>query len=89
MILAKMEEFCSLNLEECQGWLKKNDEKAFRASQIFDWIYKRKVTSFEEMTNLSKGLRAKLLESFQFPSLQCLKTQHSDDGETIKFLWKN
>lgn len=83
-----MKQFCSLDLETCQGWLAEQGEKSFRAAQIFHWIYVQGAASFEEMTNLSKPLRAKLASSFSFPALQCVRTLHSDDGETIKFLWE-
>ena len=45
--------------EELAVWLKELGEPAFRAKQIFKWLY-RGVTSFGEMTDLSKALRQKL-----------------------------
>lgn len=83
-----MKEFCSLNLEECKVWMEKNGEKPFRAAQIFDWIYAKEATSFDSMTNLGKDLRAKLTGQIGFPVLKCIRTLHSEDGETIKFLWE-
>jgi 23S rRNA (adenine2503-C2)-methyltransferase len=83
-----MKEFCSLKIAECQEWMEKANEKPFRAAQIFDWIYAKGATSFESMTNLSKQLRLKLASEFAFPVLKCARIQHSEDGETIKFLWE-
>lgn len=83
-----MKEICSLTLEDCKLWMQENGEKPFRAAQIFDWIYKKKASSFAEMTNLSKDFRAKLEKSFAFPCLKLLKTFDSSDGETTKFLWE-
>ncbi len=54
----------SLRLEELKSWLEENGEKAFRAEQIFDWLYKKRAHGFSDMTNLSKGLKDKLNESF-------------------------
>jgi 23S rRNA (adenine2503-C2)-methyltransferase len=68
--------------------MEKNGEKPFHAAQLFDWIYAKGATSFESMTNLGKQLRAKLASAFAFPVLKCVRTLHSDDGETIKFLWE-
>ena len=48
-----------MTLEELTAWLKERGEPAFRAKQIFHWLY-RGVTSFDEMTDLSKALREKL-----------------------------
>ena len=52
----------SMTLEELTAWLKDQGEPAFRARQVFKWLY-RGVTSFEEMTDLSKALRQKLEEA--------------------------
>lgn len=83
-----MQEFCSLTLEECKTWMEQNGEKSFRATQIFEWIYQKGCLSFESMTNMSKDLRSKLSSFLKFPSLKLVKTVHSEDGETMKFLWE-
>ncbi|NGP62413.1 23S rRNA (adenine(2503)-C(2))-methyltransferase RlmN [Paenibacillus thiaminolyticus] len=72
--------------EQLQQWLKEQGEPAFRAGQIFNWLYVKRVTSFEEMTNLSKGLRGKLDESFEFVNLKVITNLESEDG-TVKFLF--
>ena len=88
MLSSAMLEFCSLNLEECKNWMEKNGEKPFRAAQIFDWVYAKGALSFDSMTNLGKELRTKLSGQIGFPVLKCIRTMHSEDGETIKFLWE-
>ncbi|WP_416826899.1 23S rRNA (adenine(2503)-C(2))-methyltransferase RlmN [Ectobacillus polymachus] len=77
----------SLELQGLQAWLKEQGEPAFRAGQIYDWLYKKRVASIDEMTNLSKGLREKLSNSFEITTLKTLVKQVSDDG-TIKFLFE-
>lgn len=77
----------SLRLEELRVWLAENGEKPFRAEQVFDWLYKKRVASFEEMSNLSKGLREKLDEQFVLTTLKTIIQQTSSDG-TIKFLFE-
>ncbi|EWG11901.1 23S rRNA (adenine(2503)-C(2))-methyltransferase RlmN [Cytobacillus firmus] len=77
----------TLQLHELKEWLKENNEKAFRAEQIFDWLYTKRVTSFEDMTNLSKGLRDTLSSSFSLTTLKTIIQQESADG-TIKFLFE-
>lgn len=47
----------SFELNEIKDWLKEQGEKPFRATQIFEWLYEKRVTSFDEMSNLSKELR--------------------------------
>ena len=54
-----MTDIKAMTLEELTAWLKEQGEPAFRAKQIFHWLY-RGVSSFDEMTDLSKALREKL-----------------------------
>ncbi|MFT9599216.1 23S rRNA (adenine(2503)-C(2))-methyltransferase RlmN [Mesobacillus sp.] len=77
----------SLQLEELKDWLKEQGEKPFRAEQIFDWLYKKRAASFEDMSNLPKPLRDKLNEHFVLTTLSTIIQQTSSDG-TIKFLFE-
>jgi len=73
-------------LEQLQEWTEQNGEPKFRAGQIFDWLYVKRVTSFDDMSNLSKALREKLNEQFQFVTLSEITRFESKDG-TVKFLF--
>ncbi|MEQ6354120.1 23S rRNA (adenine(2503)-C(2))-methyltransferase RlmN [Lysinibacillus sp. M3] len=77
----------SLQPKQLEEWLKENGEKPFRAAQIFDWLYNKRVKTFEDMSNLSKGLREKLEASFSLTTLSTIIKQESKDG-TIKFLFQ-
>jgi len=68
-------------------WLKEQGEPAFRAAQILEWVWKKKVTSFDAMTNLSASLRAKLAASFRITALEHSTTQGAADT-TRKFLFR-
>lgn len=81
------ESIYSLQLHQLEEWLKENGEKPFRAAQIFDWLYNKRVKTFEDMSNLSKGLREKLAKSFSLTTLSTIVKQESKDG-TIKFLFQ-
>lgn len=81
------ESIYSLRLDELKDWLQENGEKAFRATQIYEWLYEKRVKSFEEMSNLSKPLRDKLTASFALTTLSTIISQESKDG-TIKFLFQ-
>jgi Predicted Fe-S-cluster redox enzyme len=74
------------SLEQLQEWIKEQGEAQFRAGQIFDWLYVKRVGSFEEMTNLPKPLRDKLNEAFAFVTLKEITKFQSKDG-TVKFLF--
>ena len=68
-------------------WLKEQGEPSFRAKQILEWVWKKKVTSYEAMTNLPAALREKLATSFRLTALTHSQTQGSEDT-TRKFLFK-
>lgn len=74
-------------LEAWQAWIKDNGEAAFRAGQIFDWLYVKRVSSFDEMSNLPKTLREKLQAQFAFVTLNEVAHYRSKDG-TVKFLFE-
>ncbi len=63
-------------------------EKAFRAKQIYEWIHVKLAGSFEEMTNLSKQLRAKLAQEYEIYPVEMLEQQISQIDGTNKFLFR-
>ena len=73
------------NLDNLKEELKILNEKPFRAEQIFKWLYQEKVTSFNEMTNLSLDLRKKLEENYSIGNFEIVKKLESVDG-TKKYL---
>ena len=77
----------SMTPEELAVWLKELGEPAFRAGQVFQWLY-RGVTSFEEMTNLPKALRQKLEETALLAPPTVARKQESAQDGTIKYLWR-
>ena len=76
-----------LSLKELTEFLTTHNEKAFRAKQIWQWIWQRGTTRFEEMTNLSKATQEMLDNSFFFDKLEPQLTQTSSDG-TVKTAWR-
>ncbi|APJ10835.1 23S rRNA (adenine(2503)-C(2))-methyltransferase RlmN [Bacillus safensis] len=83
----EMPSIYSFELHEMKEWLKEEGEKPFRAAQIFEWLYEKRVTSFDDMSNLSKDLREKLKNQFAITTLKTVIKQTSQDG-TIKFLFE-
>lgn len=78
----------SLNYEEVMEEFKALGEKGFRGKQVYDWIHKKLVVNFEEMSNLSKPLREKLMENYSLPTVTMLDQRTSKNGETTKFLFR-
>jgi 23S rRNA (adenine2503-C2)-methyltransferase len=62
-------------------------EKAFRAGQIKEWIWKRGAQNFDAMTNISKSFRDKLQEKYCFFSAEIVNEQHSSD-KTVKAVFR-
>ncbi|RKH42026.1 23S rRNA (adenine(2503)-C(2))-methyltransferase RlmN [Corallococcus sicarius] len=85
---AKLVDVASLSREKLALFLSEQlGERPFRASQLYRWIHQRGATSFEEMTDLSKGLREKLKAQAEIVPLEKDLEQRSVDG-TIKYRFK-
>lgn len=87
MTLAKSNNIRSYSLEQIQELLQEWGEAKFRAKQIYEWLWKKGAASFEEMSNLSKGLREKLSTEFVIDKIQIEDRQVSSDG-TIKYAFR-
>jgi 23S rRNA (adenine2503-C2)-methyltransferase len=77
----------SLQLEELGEKLRELGEPRYRSRQIADWLYKRRVGSFENMTDLPHKLRGQLAELFAFERLEPVRVLGSRDS-TRKFLFR-
>lgn len=73
-------------LSELQELVVKLGLPKFTAKQLSDWLYKKEVSSIEEMTNLSKKARELLNEKYEFGLIHHTKVQESTDG-TKKYLF--
>lgn len=78
-------DFTLIELEE---YIVSLDEKNFHAKQIFKWIHKVGVTSFDEMTDISKSLRDKLKNNTYILNMEVITCQKSKKDGTMKFLIK-
>ena len=77
----------SQTLPELTATIKELGLPAFRGKQIYTWLHKG-VRSYDEMTNLSKDLRAKLAEKYPIHAPEVVRKQESQRDGTIKYLWK-
>jgi 23S rRNA (adenine2503-C2)-methyltransferase len=66
-------------LDSLTARLREHGEPAFRAKQILDWLLKKRVRSWDEMTNLSKPLRAWLADTFELMPASLVLNKQSDD----------
>jgi 23S rRNA (adenine2503-C2)-methyltransferase len=79
----KMKDIRALTLEGLQEFFVSQGEQKFRAKQVYEWLWKKSATSFEDMTNLSKPLREMLSSNFVINAVKVDDKQKSGDG-TIK-----
>lgn len=61
-------------------------EKKFKATQIFEWLYKKRINNLDEITNIKKDLISKLEVDFNLNLIEIIKRQ--DDKDTHKYLFK-
>lgn len=77
----------NFTLDELKSKLSEENFSAYRALQVFNWIYKRGVRDFSLMTNISREQRHALSRLFRFIKFEVVQKKRSTDG-TEKFLFK-
>ncbi len=81
-----MKQIKNFDLPQLKEEMELIGQKSFRAEQVFKWIYQDRVSSFDEMTNLSLELRKQLKENYTFNEFKIIKKQEASDG-TKKYLF--
>ena len=81
-----MESIYGITIDELEKFLISHNDKKYRANQIIDWLYVKRVDAFSKMSNLSKELIGKLEDNYSFDKLEIIKKQESSD--VSKFLFK-
>jgi 23S rRNA (adenine2503-C2)-methyltransferase len=77
----------NLTRDQLINWAVENGAKKFRATQIWDWLYKKRVQSFDEMTNIAKDFIEILKDNFVLNPLKQRLVQEAKDG-TVKYLFE-
>jgi 23S rRNA (adenine2503-C2)-methyltransferase len=85
--IEKKPDIRTLSFDEIKEVIVSAGEKTFRAKQLNEWLWKRGVRSFNDMSNLSKEFREKLKEQYEFSILEISGSQKSKDG-TVKTVFK-
>ena len=81
-----MENIFNYKLSDLEKYFEAKGEKKFKAQQIYDWLYKKRVFDFAKMTNLKKELIAELQQDFKINMLEIVRKQTSK--EASKYLFK-
>ena len=82
----KKQDIRDYSIKELEKFLGENKKKPFRAKQIYEWLWKKSASTFNEMTNLSLELRELLNNAFIIPKIVEKHSQSGKDG-TIKFVY--
>lgn len=75
-----------LSLQDLEDYFTSHDDKKYRATQVFEWLYRKKVTSFQEMTNLKKDVIAMLEHDFSWSPMEIVQVE--EDTDVYKFLFR-
>ena len=75
----------SMTLKDLETYFINIGEKKFKAIQVYDWLYKKRVKSFDEMTNVKKTVIDKLKEDYKINKLKILKIQNGKDVHKYLF----
>ncbi|NLO09204.1 MAG: 23S rRNA (adenine(2503)-C(2))-methyltransferase RlmN [Clostridiales bacterium] len=78
----------SLYIDELINEMKILNQPAFRAKQIYEWMHTKLISSYDEMTNISKELRNILKENYPLVSLEAVDSLVSETDGTIKYLFR-
>ncbi|MEF7439362.1 23S rRNA (adenine(2503)-C(2))-methyltransferase RlmN [Paenibacillus lautus] len=76
-----------LTLDQLTAWLGERGHKKFRATQVWEWLYRKRVTTFSDMTDVHPECLQLLEEHYTILTLEEHTKQESLDG-TVKFLFK-
>lgn len=87
MAVAVKKDIRALSLNEIKGFFETNGDKAFRAKQVYEWLWQKSATSFSQMTNLSLATRTLLEDHFEIRAVQIAEAQVSKD-RTIKIAFR-
>ena len=82
-----MNHIYNYSIEDFKSYLLSKGEKPFRSTQLIEWLYRHKIKSFDEITNMKKSFIETLKEDFVIDRLELVLKQESSDG-TIKFLFR-
>ena len=77
----------SLSFEELKAEVLKIGEKPFRAKQLYEWFHQKLARDYDEMTNIPKSLKEKLIDGYTYTSLKIVEVQTSKIDGTKKYLF--
>ena len=80
-----MQNIYNLTRKQLQEYFVSHQDKKFRGDQVFEWLYRKRVSSFQEMTNLKKEVIADLEENFTMKTVEITKIEKDIDVQKYLF----
>jgi len=80
-----MESIYNKSLLDLEEYFLTHNEKKFKATQVFEWLYQKSVKSFDDMTNLKLEIRELLKKDFYFETINIIKEQRDEDVKKFLF----
>ena len=74
-----------MTLKDLENYFLDIGEKKFKAIQVYDWLYKKRVSSFDEMSNIKKSVIDRLKKDFSMEDIKVLKVQNGKDVHKYLF----
>ncbi len=81
-----MRNIYGITLEELETYFIEHNIKKFKATQVFEWLYKKRVSSFDEMTNVGKDIISQLKQDFNIMKLKIVTKR--EDIDVVKYLFE-
>ena len=75
-----------ITFNELEKYFINRNDKKFKATQVFDWVYRKRINSFDEMRNVSKETISTMKKDFYFEKLEILEKK--EDIDVAKYLFK-
>ncbi len=75
-------------LDELTNWFRERGEPAYRAKQLYNWVFRNHATDYGQVTVLSAAMRARLAKELPFEAMTPIHEIATDDGETLKVLYR-
>lgn len=81
-----MKSIYNLDIEEMEAYFISNNSKKFHADQLFNWLYEKRINSYNEVTNIKKEMLDKLSQEYSIKKLEIVKVER--DLDVNKYLFK-
>ena len=84
-----MKNIYGITLNKLEEYFISKGEKKFKAQQVYDWLNKKRVKTFDEMSNIKKDIIETLKQDFEMSSIKIITKQDMSSRDRMIFIFKN